>query len=426
MGPLRRAAVAYGQLVNSSADKVISMLGGTPSPPPPSTPSSSSTSSPFPSPHSPTTPFSSTSSSPTTAPRSPLCFSATSSSPSSSTLSNAWHWLGYSSQPDHRRVFWLDARDDASAFRVLDDRPFGGRTEATARVEERRGEDGQPMRVLVYEGYIHPLPPFAKSGSRWKEDVIRPPRAFPSPSSSSSPSSDSSPPSPAGPTGLTTPTGMLNGFSSITSPAYSYPDLNLSAHSHLAFLMTTDGRPYTLSIRCKERLPLVYQARIPPHPFSPHNPHTPARPLHWKTIPFSSFLTTFQGRMRTLQLPLPKGRVASWGVSVNGPPGPFRVEVAEVWARRGLTAWEERELGDEERERWERDERRGRRDGGYLWFLTDKERARFDRRGKSEKEADRTGEGGMEEMAQAVLKQQEEERKAAEDKGKAKDGRGGA
>ena len=347
-GLLRRASVAYVGWINGVVDRLASRATGI-SPPPSSASLSPAASA-------------SMAAEPSLPTHLPVCFTQTATA-SPSPLHSAWHWLGYGAQPPARRVFWLDPSDDASAFRVLTDRPFGGSSSAFVRVEERRGEGGAIERVLVYEGVLHPVPPFAPQGSRWKEDLIRPPSS--PPTSSSSPT----PPSTAGPTGLTTPTGQLNGFSSLTSPTYAFPDLNLSPYSHLAFRMTTDGRPYTLSIRCRERLPLVYQARVPPHPFN--NP----RPLHFKTVPFDAFLTTFNGRQRTVQFPLPKGRVASFGIGVNGPPGPFRVELHEVWARQGLTEWQRTRMSAEEREQWDRDDQQSRGER-FLWWLDDGEKKR--------------------------------------------------
>ena len=230
------------------------------------------------------------------------------------------------------------------------------------RIEDRTDEAGAAFRVLVFEGHLRALPPFAAPGSRWIEDRIRPP------DSSSAAAASPSPPS-EGPTGEVTPPGMLDGFASLTSPNYAWPDLNLHPYSQLSFTMTTDGRPYILSIRCKERLPLVYQARVPGHPFEAK------RPLHTKSVPFRALLTTFQGRMRTLQLPVPTSRVASWGLGVNGPPGPFRVEVREAWARKGMTPWEAQQLSPEERLHRARDDQR-EDDGRFLWWLEDDEHKR--------------------------------------------------
>ena len=197
------------------------------------------------------------------------------------------------------------------------------------------------------------------------EDVIRPP-----PSTTDSAADSSSPAtSPVGPTGLTTPVGMINGFSSLTSPTYKFPDLNLTPYTHLAFRIRTDGRPYTLSIRCHERLPLVYQARIP---------HSQPRPTHWKEIRFDHFLTTFQGQMQTLQFSLPRARVASWGLSVTGPPGPFWLELERVEARRGLTEFEKAGMDEDERV-WREEEERRSRGEKFLWWLDDTERAMLER-----------------------------------------------
>ena len=208
------------------------------------------------------------------------------------------------------------------------------------------------------------------------EDLIRPPLPTTTVSSTSHPSAAL----PVGPTGITTPIGMLNGFSSLTSPNYTFPDLNLTPYTHLAFRIRTDGRPYTLSLRCSERLPLVYQARVPESQL--------ARPTHWKEIRFDHFLTTFQGQMQTLQFSLPRSRIANWGLSVTGPPGPFWLELERVEARRGLTKWEKAELTEDER-LWREEEERRSRGEKFLWWLTDKERAtldRFMRRGKEGKE----------------------------------------
>ena len=241
--------------------------------------------------------------------------------------------------------------------------------------EAESGAAGSVVRVLRYEGVLHPLPPFQSKGSRWMEDIIRP--AVPNtdaPSTSSSSASSSSAPALVGPTGLTTPVGQLNGFSSLTSPNYSYPDLNLSPYSHLALRLRTDGRPYTLSIRCHERLPLVYQARIPA---------SQPRPMHWSEIRFEHFLTTFQGQMQTLQFSLPRGRVASWGLSVTGPPGPFWLELECVEARRGLTVWEKGEMSDEERG-WREEEEKRKSGERFLWWLDDNERAMLERFGNKQ------------------------------------------
>ena len=162
---------------------------------------------------------------------------------------------------------------------------------------------------------------------------------------------------------------MVNGFSSLTSPVYRFPDLNLTPYTHLAFRLRTDGRPYTLSVRCHERLPLVYQARIP---------HSAARPMHWKEIRLDHFLTTFQGKMQTLQFSLPRARIASWGLSVTGPPGPFWLELERVEARRGLAEYEKAGMDDDERQ-WREEEERQNRGEKFLWWLDDDERAMLDR-----------------------------------------------
>ena len=352
---VRRMAQAYTQYVDSAAEKIARLITRSPHSTEATTTSPTAASSP-----------STASSPPSLKAPPPACFSPTATSNRHSALHNIAHYLGYTRQPPLRTIFALQSTDATDAFRVLDDRPFGGRTEARARMVERVGEDGQPVWVLSYEGILHPLPPFQSRGSRWIEDVIRPPP----PTADPSLTSYSSAIPPVGPTGLTTPVGMVSGFSSLTSPTYKFPDLNLTPYTHLAFRIRTDGRPYTLSIRCHERLPLVYQARIPPH--------SQQRPTHWKEIRFDHFLTTFQGQMQTLQFSLPRARIASWGLSVTGPPGPFWVELERVEARRGLAEYEKAGMNEDERI-WREEEERRSRGEKFLWWLDDSERAALER-----------------------------------------------
>ena len=360
---VRRMALAYMEYVDSAAEKIARVLQRQP-------PKSASTVAAVVNGAIPSA-TTAASSSPSASSLAPACFSATSALHRHNLLRNVAHYLGYSKQPQSRAIFSLQPGDSADAFRLLDDRPFGGRTEASARIVERVREDGERVLVLLYEGVLHPLPPFQSRGSRWMEDVVRPPPPVADPSAASY----SNAASPVGPTGLSTPAGMLSGFSSITSPTYRFPDLNLTPYTHLAFRLRTDGRPYTLSIRCHERLPLVYQARIPPH--------SAERPTHWKEIRLDHFLTTFQGQMQTLQFSLPRARIANWGLSVTGPPGPFAIEIERVEARRGLAEYEKAGMKEDERV-WREEEERRSRGERFLWWLDDSERAVLERFGKQQ------------------------------------------
>ena len=351
----RRMWRAYWNFWFNQSDRLESFIYKTPLPPPLPTSLSGE--------HTPPAP-------PPVPVRSPAAFTGTAARLDFRIPRMFWHWLGLEPEKEERRVFWLQDGDDVSAFRVLDDRQFGGRTEARVSVAERRGDDGSLIRSLLYDGYLHPLPPFASATSRWKEDIVRPPSTPPPASSPHSPLA-------VGPTGLSTPPGLLNGFSSLTSPDYEFPDLNLQHFTHLALTLRTDGRPYVFSLRCKEHDRLVYQVRVPGDPellaTSASAPSLP--PFATKSVRFEQFLSTFQGRMRLVQMEMPRHRVASFGFSVNGPPGPFRLELESMDAKKGLTAYEKRTLEQDELDR-EQEAVRGKEK--LFWWLTDEEQARID------------------------------------------------
>ena len=140
---IRRVARAYIQYMDSAAEKLVRIVTRAPIATDTAADTASSTASAtavYP---------------PAVKPTPPACFSTTATANSHSTLRNLRHYLSYTRQPEQRTIFALQPTDSVDAFRVLDDRSFGGTTEARVRMVERVREDGERVSVLRYEGEQH-------------------------------------------------------------------------------------------------------------------------------------------------------------------------------------------------------------------------------------------------------------------------------
>lgn len=121
--------------------------------------------------------------------------------------------------------------------------------------------------------------------------------------------------------------GFVDGFAAVISPAYIWPALNLRQYDYLAFNIKTDGRPYCFNVRTRGDKNDVWIGRI--------NAEEPGRPVRRREIALRDLWGTTNGRPHWVHTTIPKSRIESFGFSITGAEGPFRLEIECIAAGQG-------------------------------------------------------------------------------------------
>jgi hypothetical protein len=124
--------------------------------------------------------------------------------------------------------------------------------------------------------------------------------------------------------------GFVDGFAAIISPSFTWPHLNLRQYDFLSMNMKTDGRAYCFNVRCRNSTQDVWVGRINADPLHASKPY-----LRKLEIEFNKLWGTSKGRPMLIPKHVNQSAIQSFGFSVTGEEGPFRLEIECIVAHQG-------------------------------------------------------------------------------------------